>query len=114
MPLAMSDDAVTDVTIERTETVTVTFEDDLVCTFGVRELRAECPCATCRGLRERGQVAWPRAGQSREIAVRSAEFVGAWGLGISWSAGHDTGIYAWTNLRRWWLSGFDEPLVDEA
>jgi DUF971 family protein len=95
--------AVSDVTIERASTVTVSFEDGLVCMFGVNDLRAACPCATCRGFRERGDVAWPRPGQRPDIAITNAEFAGAWGLSISWSDGHDTGIYAWASLRRWWL-----------
>ena len=95
--------SVSDVTIERGSTVTVTFEDGVVCTFMVTDLRAACPCATCRGFRERGDLAWPRQGQGTDIAISNAEFAGAWGLSISWSDGHDTGIYAWASLRRWWL-----------
>ena len=102
--------AVIDVTIERAESVAITFDDGLICSFTVADLRASCPCATCRGMRERGGVAWPRPGQSGEIAIRSAEFAGAWGLSVEWSDGHDTGIYAWAALRRWWLAG--EPTPD--
>ena len=101
------------VTIERTESVAVTFDDGLECTFPVAELRAACPCATCRGLRERGEVAWPRPGQLPTISIADAEFAGAWGVSISWSDGHDTGIYAWEPLRRWWLSGLEESLATE-
>lgn len=106
--------AVVDVTIERTRTVTVTFEDDLVCIFGVGELRAACPCATCRSFRERGDAAWPRLGQADTIEIRDASFTGAWGISITWSDGHDTGIYAWANLRRWWLTGLQDSIEDPA
>lgn len=109
-----SSTSVTDVTIERDERVEITFDDGLVATFPVTVLRAACPCATCRGFRERGDAAWPRGGQPNVISVRSAELTGAWGLSISWSDGHDTGIYAWAALRRWWQQGFDEPLTPEA
>jgi DUF971 family protein len=105
---------VTDVEIERSERMVVTFEDGVVCTFPVAELRAGCPCATCRGWRERGQIAWPRPGQAATIEVRDAEFVGAWGVSISWSDGHDTGIYSWAALRRWWSAGPDASVTDEA
>ncbi len=105
--------SVVDVTIERSESVTITFDDGVVCAFPVEELRAACPCATCRGMRERGGIAWPRPGQPNSITIASAEFAGAWGLSISWSDGHDTGIYAWTPLRRWWLAGRDDPLTAE-
>src|SRR6476620_9953652 len=92
---------VVDVTIERSSHMTVAFDDGVECRFDVGELRAPCPCATCRGARERGGVAWPRAGQADTIAIRDAAFTGAWGISITWSDGHDTGIYAWANLRRW-------------
>lgn len=105
---------VVDVTIERTEHVTITFDDGLVCTFPVGELRAACPCATCRGFRERGEIAWPRPGRPTTVSITSAEFAGAWGVSIAWSDGHDTGIYAWAPLRRWWLAGRGEPLTEEA
>jgi DUF971 family protein len=103
---------VVDVTIERSESVTITFDDGLVCVFGVGELRAQCPCATCRGIREHGTPSWPRPGQSPQIAIRDAKFSGAWGVSITWSDGHDTGIYAWANLRRWWENGLDQPFTD--
>ncbi|MEO6122602.1 MAG: DUF971 domain-containing protein [Ilumatobacteraceae bacterium] len=105
---------VVDVTIERTESVTITFDDGLVCVFPVAELRASCPCATCRGLRERGEIAWPRPGRPDTIQITDANFAGAWGVSISWSDGHDTGIYAWAPLRRWWLAGRDDELTPEA
>ena len=105
---------VTDVVIERARDMMVTFDDGVVCIMGVAELRAACPCATCRGFRERGDVAWPRPGQSNEIAIRDASFAGAWGISIIWSDGHDTGIYAWAPLRRWCLGGMHEPITPEA
>ncbi len=106
--------AVVDVTIERSESVAITFDDGVICSFGVDQLRAACPCATCRGFRERGETAWPRHGQPTTISITHAEFAGAWGVSITWSDGHDTGIYAWEPLRRWWLSGLDATLTEEA
>lgn len=100
--------SVVDVTIERAEHVTIAFDDGVVCTFPVAELRAACPCATCRGYRERGEAA--RRDQAATISISDARFCGAWGLSITWSDGHDTGIYAWASLRRWWLGGMHEPL----
>jgi DUF971 family protein len=95
----MSD--VTDVTIERADSVTVTFDDGVVCTFPVGELRAACPCAACRNVRDRGDhITVPDS-----IAIRDAHLAGAWGISIDWSDGHATGIYAWQNLRRWWEFG---------
>jgi DUF971 family protein len=98
-----------DIDIRREVSVTVTFEDGVVCQFPVAALRAACPCATCRGMRERGQDV--RVGD--DIAIRDAELSGAWGLSLDWNDGHSTGIYAWSTLRRWWDAGLDTPLVVE-
>ena len=93
--------------------MTVTFDDGSVCAFPVETLRIWCPCATCRGMRERGDVAWPRSGNLQPIAIADASFAGAWGVSITWTDGHDTGIYAWSVLRRWWEAGADGPMGGE-
>jgi DUF971 family protein len=100
-----------DIDIVRDRSVTVTFDDGTVSEFPVNALRAACPCATCRGQRERGEVAWPRPGQPDTITIVDAQLSGAWGLSIDWSDGHSTGIYAWNVLRRWWQAGLDQALV---
>jgi DUF971 family protein len=105
------EDTVIDIDIERTVAMRLTYADGVLAVFPVAELRGACPCAACRGMRERGEVAWPRPGQAGAIAIADAELAGAWGLSIRWSDGHDTGIYAWSVLRRWWDAGFDQPLV---
>lgn len=106
-------DSVRDIAIRRDEAVEITFGDGVVAVFPVGELRAACPCAGCRGLRERSEVAWPRGAQAATISVIDAELTGAWGLSIRWSDGHDTGIYAWSVLRRWWDGEMRRPLVDD-
>ena len=100
-----------DIDIVRDRSVTITFDDGMVCVFPVDALRSGCPCATCRGLRERGEVAWPRPGLTDSISILHAELSGAWGLSIDWSDGHSTGIYAWSVLRRWWQAGLDQAMV---
>jgi len=100
-----------DIDIDRERAVTITFDDGVVCEFPVEALRAGCPCATCRGWRERGDIAWPRPGIADTISVLHAELNGAWGLTIEWSDGHSTGIYAWEVLRRWWDAGMQSSMV---
>ena len=100
-----------DIDIQRDKSVTITFEDGLVCSFPVEALRAACPCATCRGMRERGDEAWPAPGAPTTISIVDAELSGAWGLSINWSDGHSTGIYAWSVLRRWWDSDLAGGMV---
>lgn len=102
-----------DIDIVRGRSVTVTFADGVTAEYPVDALRAACPCASCRGWRERGEVAWPRPGVPGVIAIGHAELTGAWGLSIDWTDGHSTGIYAWSVLRAWWDRGLFGALVDD-
>jgi DUF971 family protein len=90
-----------DVDVDRTRGVTVTFDDGAVCRYDLVELRQNCPCATCRNLRDRSEDAWPRPGSPQPLAVLDAELVGAWGISFTWNDGHATGIYPWDALRQW-------------
>jgi DUF971 family protein len=101
--------SVTDIEVDRARAVTVTFDDGAVCTFGLPELRASCPCASCRSWRDRGEAPWPRPGQPSEITITDAELVGAWGISFTWSDGHGTGIYPWEALLRWCRDGAAPP-----
>jgi DUF971 family protein len=103
---------VSDIDIDRERSVTLTFDDGRICEFALVDLRAACPCASCRSWRDRGEQAWPRPGQSTELTVVDAELVGAWGLSLNWSDGHATGIYSWDALRRWCDGATDGLVVD--
>ena len=93
--------------VVRDESVTITFGDGYVARFALLALREGCPCATCRAQRERGEAVWPRAEPPH---VEDARLHGAWGLAITWSDGHATGIYPFELLRRWHEAGI-EPEV---
>jgi DUF971 family protein len=97
---------VTDIEVDRERAVTVTFDDGSVCTFGLADLRVNCPCAECRGKRDRGTSPWT-AGSS-PLTIVDAELVGAWAISFVWSDGHATGIYPWDALRRWCDEGAGE------
>jgi DUF971 family protein len=88
---------VVDVRVERDRAVIITFEDDHQCRFELAPLRQACPCATCRGIRDAGNSVT----LSDTLAITDAELVGAWGISLTWSDGHSTGIYPWDALRRW-------------
>jgi len=89
---------VVDVELDREVELRVTYEDDVTAAFDLLTLREACPCATCRGRRDQGTEAY--GGSS--ISARSAQMHGNWGISITWSDGHATGIYPWDLLRRWW------------
>jgi DUF971 family protein len=69
--------------------------------FGLEELRVNCLCAQCRGLREQGLDAWPGEGAPAVLRIENAQEVGNWGLNFAWNDGHTTGIYTWEILRGW-------------
>jgi DUF971 family protein len=87
--------------LERDSGLTIAWDDGLVSRFGLQELRVNCPCAECRGRRDRGDEAWPKPDSPLPLRAEGAELVGAWGLSITWNDGHSTGIYAWDVLRAW-------------
>lgn len=86
-------------------TLTVTYLDGYVADFDVSTLRDQCPCATCRNLRDNGQVVWPRPSSPTPLRLENAELHGAWGLLLTWNDGHSTGIYPFDVLRRFHESG---------
>jgi DUF971 family protein len=87
--------------VKRDDGVTITFHDGYVARFELMALRRACPCAACRGLRDRGEPAWPRQGSPTPLRIETAELHGAWGLTIAWNDGHATGIFPFESLRRW-------------
>ncbi len=97
---------VTDITVDRPAMeLRLSFDDGVSGTIGLMELRLNCPCATCRAARQRGEPAWPSRGGTAQLALRDAQLVGAWGLGVTWDDGHATGIYPFEALHRWLVDG---------
>lgn len=94
-----------DITVKRDEYVEVRFGDGRTCRFGLAELRVNCPCAECRGIREAGEEPGLRPASAAPLRIEDAQLVGAWGLGLAWNDGHATGIYPWESLRRWCEAG---------
>jgi DUF971 family protein len=91
----------TQIEVDRGEAITLTWEDGSASRYPLEELRVNCPCAECRGLRERQLAVWPKPSSPLPLRIESAELVGGWGLTITWNDGHSTGIFAWSLLRFW-------------
>ena len=94
--------------VARDEAVTIEFLDGFVARFEIVDLRTECPCATCRGLRDRGQPAYPGPNSPQPLRIEDAQLHGAWGLAFAWNDNHSTGIFPFEALRRW-SEGEDPP-----
>lgn len=77
--------------------------------FSLHWLRANCPCATCREARRKaagpsqeldlGAELTLNAGPKPTDQVAGAELVGGYAIRLTWTDGHDTGIYAFSSLR---------------
>jgi DUF971 family protein len=93
--------APTAIEIEREDSLTLTWPDETTSRFELVELRVNCPCAECRGLRETQRAVWPTASSPPRLAIVDAELVGAWGISLRWNDNHATGIYPWDLLREW-------------
>jgi ATP-binding protein involved in chromosome partitioning len=65
--------------------------------FPARPLRLACPCAACVEEMS-GRPLLDPATVAPDIHPRRLELVGAYGLRIRWSDGHDTGIYTFQRL----------------
>jgi DUF971 family protein len=84
----------------------IDWADGRRCVYPLALLRAECPCATCRSLREttRAAAADPFRVIPGELlqpnsAILDVEPVGRYGMRIRWGDGHATGIYTFEYLR---------------
>jgi DUF971 family protein len=78
--------------------LTVEWRDGVVAHYPFLYLRDVCPCASC--INElTGEKMLDSKKIPADIHARSADYVGNYALRISWSDGHDTGIYSFRFLR---------------
>jgi len=97
------------VELEEAELV-IAWGDGHVTHHALEELRRNCPCATCREERRSGprELCTGPAGELPMLGddaievkarARSFEYVGRYGLRITWADGHSHGIYRLEQLR---------------
>ena len=92
--------------LKRDEKLTVAWQDGLVCDYPLVLLRKMCPCAACKETREAEKTrprtslsVLPETFVSGNPTVVDAQLVGNYALKVTWSDGHDTGIYSFQYLR---------------
>lgn len=83
------------------ETITITWDDNIVSPFTIQLLRDECPCAECKGeqilMHQILPVVKPKLPGHYEL--QSIVPVGSYAIQITWGDGHATGLYSWEYLR---------------
>jgi DUF971 family protein len=80
----------------RTGTLDISWSDGRRQQFTLTFLRNQCQCTECKSLRLRGRtidVPLPR------LRIAEIRPVGAYGVQLVFSDGHDRGVYPWTYLR---------------
>ena len=81
----------------------LTWPDDHISEYELRWVRAHCPCATCREERRTTALNTDplrlHSGPIPSSEITAAELVGNYALRLTWSDGHDTGIYTFAGLR---------------
>ncbi len=82
----------------------ITFSDNVTKAYRVRELRDACPCATCREKRSAPPAdpfALPLLSkvELEPLRINGMKPVGNYAYTISFSDGHDTGIFTFELLR---------------
>lgn len=94
------------------EALVIYWRDGFESRHGLADLRRQCPCATCRALRQEPGVQSAPAPAANELtlldgaaatataAAAGFGYVGRYGLRIDWADGHNYGIYTFEALRR--------------
>lgn len=82
----------------------ITWSDGRVRDYPLRELRDQCPCATCREKRSApppSPMLLPiiSAAEAQPLRITSMKPVGNYAYSIDFSDGHNTGIYTLESLR---------------
>jgi len=77
------------------------FTDGTEGDVSTKQLRDNCPCASCSGeqvlLHEYKPLNKPKITEAG-YKLEKAEPVGNYAIKLSWLDGHDTGIYTWNHL----------------
>ena len=98
--------------LQKDKQLEVEWADGLTAVFSISRLRSLCPCAQCRLVRDQADphdispkvkkkplLTILPGNYAGELTVTSAEKVGNYAIKITFSDGHDSGIYSFEYLR---------------
>lgn len=95
----------TELKIVENEQLQIAWSDGIQTTSALRELRAKCPCASCREKRKQDSpktdilpVIAPN--ETEPLRLVGMKPVGNYAYTLSWNDGHDTGIFSFDLLRQ--------------
>src|SRR4051812_22825928 len=99
----------TNIDLKRDEKLTIDWSDGKNCVYPITMLRAMCPCALCRTVREgndphalmpqkKSTLTILPGNYAEPITALSAQLVGNYAIQIEWSDQHGSGIYSFEYL----------------
>ncbi len=80
----------------------ILWEDESTSSIGLKYLRDECPCATCKGetvLLKTYRPPTKKMITPEMFIIKNIETVGEYAIQITWKDGHNTGIYTYDYLQ---------------
>ena len=80
----------------------IMWEDESISLIGLKYLRDECPCATCKGetvLLRTYRPPVKKMMTPEMFLIKNIEIVGEYAIQITWKDGHNTGIYTYEYLQ---------------
>lgn len=87
--------------LSRNEELNIEWADGFTSRISISKLRKGCPCATCREENEKPsdpfRVLKPK--EMEPLRLIKMDPVGRYGYKITWSDGHDSGIFSLEYLR---------------
>lgn len=96
------------IAISKSKGIKIDWKDGHRSEYSLAYLRDECPCASCTGTHgtepQRTNYSAPAAANPFQmfkpaLKMDGVEEVGHYAVRISWSDGHNTGIYSFEHLR---------------
>ena len=90
---------------DEAEELVITWKEGSESRLALSDLRRNCPCATCRSQHAQSETATDElllldvAKIRTAVTARGFDYVGRYGIRITWADGHDTGIYTLEDLR---------------
>ncbi len=91
--------------LKKDERLEIEWQDGVRSVYPIAMLRAMCPCAICREIRQQKSPARAMSLQvlpgnyARPVVVVDAELVGNYAIRLDWSDDHGSGIYSFQYLR---------------
>jgi len=79
--------------------IEINWNDEHRSVFDVRKLRLACPCANCVDERT-GKKTLQDDAVAENVKPQRIQSVGRYAMNITWSDGHNTGIYTYEKLRQ--------------